>query len=385
MVRVDGGDAADALEGLLERAREVLAQVRQVGGGLGARDQARDLVGVGAVGDGAEARPVGVDQTQEVVARVPRELDVVADELGGRVDLVGDAGGQASDGLELLGLPQLELHLAAGRQRGDQAAVGAAELAVRLGERVALAVAADQHRPDHPGPIVGHPAAVHRDDGEGRRQGPDHAVEQGGDVVDHAEGDERGDRGPPTVVVEGERDVGQPEPHRQWPPGEVRDGHQPDHVAGHPHQLGARRRHQGAQAERRPYVEGDEDQLADRDDQDRVPVTPGRDHGQRGDQRPARRVHGEQLAPALRGGVGGVGGGRGALGGAAQHGPRRCDRRARGGSAQRRDITRPWRAMPAEPARPGPPGAVLALRAAPRRRMAGIRTDIQARDSIGYR
>ena len=40
-----------------------------------------------------------------------QETEVVSDELGGRVDFVGDAGGQLADGLQFLGVAQLDFHL----------------------------------------------------------------------------------------------------------------------------------------------------------------------------------------------------------------------------------------------------------------------------------
>ena len=46
-------------------------------------------------------------QRPEIGKGVAEEAGVVADILGGGVDLVGDSGGQLSDGFQLLGLRQL--------------------------------------------------------------------------------------------------------------------------------------------------------------------------------------------------------------------------------------------------------------------------------------
>jgi hypothetical protein len=52
---------------------------------------------------------VGGHQPDQGLERGGDEVEVVADELDRRVDLVGHAGGQAADSLQLLGVAQLQL------------------------------------------------------------------------------------------------------------------------------------------------------------------------------------------------------------------------------------------------------------------------------------
>ena len=95
--------AADALDRAVERGRDALLQVLQVGRVLRESDPLRRCVAVPA------RRLVLVAQLLEVVERGPEEADAVADELHRRVDLVRDPGRGLSDRLESLGDSELAL------------------------------------------------------------------------------------------------------------------------------------------------------------------------------------------------------------------------------------------------------------------------------------
>jgi len=107
----DGGDPLHAVERTDDGLRHVLAQVGKVHClllFLDARPQHGSRCGVCR---GAPQLRVFIEQGQHVGAGLLHEGDAVLGELDGRVDLVRDARGEPPHGLQLLRLPQLQLHL----------------------------------------------------------------------------------------------------------------------------------------------------------------------------------------------------------------------------------------------------------------------------------
>ena len=68
------------------------------------------LRGGGVFFDGAQKAFLLAQQVVDALEGFLQKTDVVADVLGGRVDLVGDAGGQMADGFQFLGLAKLDFH-----------------------------------------------------------------------------------------------------------------------------------------------------------------------------------------------------------------------------------------------------------------------------------
>ena len=97
----DLGDAIDAFERLVERARNFFLEVVEVG-------FAEQLAGRFAA-DVDQLR----EQDVELAERFLEEAQVVADVLRRRIDFVRDTGGELADGLELLRLAQVVLEAVA--------------------------------------------------------------------------------------------------------------------------------------------------------------------------------------------------------------------------------------------------------------------------------
>ena len=130
----DAGHAVDALDRALDGARHALAQVVDISLG---EQRIEALAGQRAVAHGAAA----VDNLVQRLERLMDEMQVVADELHRRVDLVGDAGGKLAERLQLLRLAQIHFQLALLAQiDGDD------ENRQRLAFLVALARRRQQHR-----------------------------------------------------------------------------------------------------------------------------------------------------------------------------------------------------------------------------------------------
>lgn len=121
--------AGDALEGVLDGFGNFAAEVIGAGGVVRGAGGADEVGRSGAGFGGGEERAVGLEQRVKVGEGLLEKAGVVPDELHGRVDLVGNAGGELADGFEFLGLAELHLELAAfGDIAGhEERALGGAE------------------------------------------------------------------------------------------------------------------------------------------------------------------------------------------------------------------------------------------------------------------
>src|SRR5579883_1669274 len=108
-----GGDAGEALEGALEGGALLGVDQLEVGVRERVVDRLDQLGGEAGGAGGVDERAAGGDQRIQRGAGVAEVVEAVADVLHGGVDLVGDAGGEAADRLELLRVAQLDLVAAA--------------------------------------------------------------------------------------------------------------------------------------------------------------------------------------------------------------------------------------------------------------------------------
>ena len=108
----DFGDAMHAFEGLLDRSGDLGEDVFQVGGKGGGSDLRHQLRADPAFPRGGEEEPRLLGQIGGQIAEaVLHELGIVADVLGRRIDLVGDAGSELPDGFHLLRVLESDFHL----------------------------------------------------------------------------------------------------------------------------------------------------------------------------------------------------------------------------------------------------------------------------------
>ena len=103
------GDAFDTFQRLFDRLGQLAGQVRQIGFVSGSTNRLRLVgptgTGIGRIHQGCQV----LEDAHQVFQRIAEKPQVVTDELDGRVDLMGDAGRQLSDRLQLLREAQLGL------------------------------------------------------------------------------------------------------------------------------------------------------------------------------------------------------------------------------------------------------------------------------------
>ena len=108
----DGGDAVHAVEHLLEGFGDFSFQERPFDFGADGVEGAEKFGRHGAAaGLFADFFILG-DHGQAVAEGILHEAGVIADELDGRIDFVGDARGETADGFEFLGVTEFDFHLA---------------------------------------------------------------------------------------------------------------------------------------------------------------------------------------------------------------------------------------------------------------------------------
>jgi hypothetical protein len=186
---------------------------------------------------------------------------------------VGDAGRQAANRLELLGLPQIRLDPFAHDDLGRQLSVCFVDRRVGPGQLAPLLIASQQHVADDPEPQAGDLRAEQRQRREGHRIDPGHAVVEGQQVEGHTESHQH-PRGDASVeMIEGQRYEGQPQPDRGRPAHDVGHDQGGPEIDQRPGDLGRRAATREINVVY-PDVEQDDDDLDAQDDAEEPPLSP---------------------------------------------------------------------------------------------------------------
>jgi len=106
----DLADAGEALHGVVDGLGEFADGEVEAGGGFQAVDFGECGGGIGALFQGGAEGAVGGEGGEHALGGFFDEVEVVGDELGGGVDFVCDAGGEAADGFEFLVEVELDFH-----------------------------------------------------------------------------------------------------------------------------------------------------------------------------------------------------------------------------------------------------------------------------------